>query len=122
MFRKTVYILVKAASIELTIVEKNIRLDVDSTISFGSSRMVLSNFSALESSIKKGLDSLGINQNFLRLGPKVLMHPLDIFSDGLTEVESIALKQAAIGAGASEAFVFTGDELALNKVKEHCCD
>ena len=120
MFSKTVYIKMHNSSLSLAHVESGRIIEIDSDIEFGNSRMVVSNFSNLESCIKKGLNQLNLNASFLRMGPNVLMQPANTFPDGMSEVESIALKQAALAAGAHSAYVYVGDDLTLNQVKVNC--
>ena len=122
MFSKTVYIQMQCNRLILSHVESTNVITIDSSADFGNARMVISDFSTLESCIKKGLCALKANSSFLRLGATVLIHPLEIFADGLSEVEIIALKQAALGAGASSAFIYSGNVLALEQVKDKCCD
>jgi hypothetical protein len=120
MFSKIVYIKMDKSALALAHVESSRIVEIKSEVEFGNSRMVVSNFSILESCIKKGLDELNLNASLLKLGPKVLIHPFDTFPDGLSEVESIALKQAALGAGAHLAYVYQGHALELNQVKVNC--
>jgi len=74
---------------------------------FAHPRSLVSDFTVAEQLIRHQLQSLQ-SKSFLSPSPCVVMHPLGTPEGGFTQIERRAFREMALGAGASEVFVWTG--------------
>ena len=77
---------------------------------FAHPRSLVSDFTVAEQLIKHQLRRV-LGNSLLSIAPSVVMHPLGTPAGGFTQVERRAFREMAIGAGASEVFVWTGRPL-----------
>ena len=77
---------------------------------FDHPRSIISDFTVAEKTLQYFFRKL-VRNKMLRPSPIVVMHVLDKMEGGLTQVEVRALQELAAGAGAREAYVWTGREL-----------
>ncbi|MGE0330382.1 MAG: rod shape-determining protein [Ramlibacter sp.] len=77
---------------------------------FAHPRTLASDFTVAEQLIKHQLRRL-LGNSLLSISPRVVIHPLGSPAGGFTQVERRAFYEMAIGAGASEAHVWTGRPL-----------
>lgn len=77
---------------------------------FAHPRTLASDFTVAEQLIKHQLRRL-LGNSLLSIAPRVVIHPLGSPAGGFTQVERRAFHEMAIGAGASEAHVWTGRQL-----------
>ena len=77
---------------------------------FDHPRSIISDFTVAEKTLQYFFREL-IKNEIIRVSPIVVMHVLDKIDGGLTQVEIRALQELAAGAGAREAYVWTGREL-----------
>lgn len=82
---------------------------------FAHPRSMVSDFIVAEQLIKHQLRRLQ-SGSLLSMPPCVVMHPLGSPAGGFTQVERRAFREMAIGAGASEAHVWTGRPLTDEEV------
>lgn len=82
---------------------------------FSHPRSLVSDFTAAEQLIRHRLRRI-LGSSLLSFGPRVVMHPLGSPSGGFTQVERRAFREMALGAGASQAFVWTGRPLTDQEV------
>lgn len=94
---------------------------MSSTKGFTTKRLLVGEFSPAQECLKEGFKKLHEGRWFAP-SPAVLIQPMEMIEDGLSEVEERALKELATGAGAREAIVWIGRELSdaevVNKVKD----
>ena len=76
---------------------------------FSHPRSLIANFSNAEKIIRHAIRSLYGSRLNLKPAPRIVMHPLEKHEGGLTEIEERALVELALGAGAREVLVYTGD-------------
>ena len=85
---------------------------------FAHPRSMVSDFTSAEQ-LLKALVTQALAKSFLSIPPMIVLHPLGSPEGGFTQVERRAFKEMALGAGASEAAVWTGraltDEEVINR-------
>jgi rod shape-determining protein MreB len=81
---------------------------------FTHPRSIISDFTVAEKTLQHYFRLLSGN-NILKPSPVVVMHPLEKTEGGLTQIEIRALLELARGAGAREAYIWTGRELMDNE-------
>lgn len=81
---------------------------------FTHPRSIISDFTVAEKTLQHYFRLLS-EKNALKPSPVVVMHPLEKTEGGLTPIEIRALLELALGAGAREAYVWTGRELMDNE-------
>ena len=79
---------------------------------FSHERSLFSNFEIGEKLLQAILQKLS-SKSIFRPRPKVVIHPMEKIEGGLTDIETRAFKELAIGAGARDAIVYTGSELPI---------
>lgn len=89
---------------------KNHVKGVDLVWPFDHPRCVLANFLLTERLLQFAVHSL-YSSRWLLPSPVILIHPIERFEGGLTDLELRALRELAAGAGAREALVWQGREL-----------
>jgi rod shape-determining protein MreB and related proteins len=77
---------------------------------FAHPRTPVSDFTVAEQLLRAFLRSL-IARPWFAASPRIVMHPLEDYEGGLTQVEIRALRELALGTGASEAVVWVGPDL-----------
>lgn len=77
---------------------------------FAHPRSLVSDFTVAEQLIKHQLWRV-VGNSLISIAPCVVMHPLGSPAGGFTQVERRAFREMALGAGASEVFVWTGRPL-----------
>jgi rod shape-determining protein MreB len=82
---------------------------------FAHPRSLVSDFTVAEQLIKHQLRRI-TGSSLLSVAPCVVMHPLGSPAGGFTQVERRAFREMALGAGASEVFVWTGRPLTDQEV------
>jgi rod shape-determining protein MreB and related proteins len=82
---------------------------------FAHPRSLVSDFTVAEQLVKHQLRRV-LGNPLLSFAPCVVMHPLGSPAGGFTQVERRAFREMALGAGASEVFVWTGRPLTDQEV------
>lgn len=82
---------------------------------FAHPRSLVSDFTVAEQLVKHQLRR-ALGKPLLAIAPSVVIHPLGSPAGGFTQVERRAFREMALGAGASEVFVWTGRPLTDEEV------
>jgi len=82
---------------------------------FAHPRSLVSDFTVAEQLLRHQLRRV-LGKPLLRFAPCVVMHPLGSPAGGFTQVERRAFREMALGAGASEVFVWSGRPLTDREV------
>jgi len=82
---------------------------------FAHPRSLVSDFTAAEQLVSHQLRRI-LGKTLLRITPCVVIHPLGSPAGGFTQVERRAFREMALGAGASEVFVWTGRPLTDQEI------
>ena len=85
---------------------------------FDHPRSIISDFEIAEHTMRYFISQLRDNQTF-QPRPEIVIHVLEKNEGGLTDVEVRALLELAAGAGARQAYVWTGDELTDQNFKNN---
>lgn len=81
---------------------------------FSHPRALLSDFYVAEKLLQHAFKRLSSSQ-YLRLRPKVLVHPMEKTEGGITTIEDRAFRELAFGAGAIEIKIHVGKPLTINR-------
>jgi rod shape-determining protein MreB and related proteins len=82
---------------------------------FAHPRTLVSDFTVAEQLLRHQLRRI-LGSSLLRIAPCVVIHPLGSPAGGFTQVERRAFREMALGAGASEVFVWSGRPLTDQEV------
>lgn len=82
---------------------------------FAHPRSLVSDFTVAEQLLKHQLRRI-LGKSLLSIAPCVVMHPLGSPAGGFTQVERRAFREMALGAGASEVFVWSGRPLSDQEI------
>ena len=83
---------------------------------FSHPRIIVSDFEVAQDLLVHAFKHVS-GSKFFRSAPIVVMHPVEDFAGGLTDVEKRILLELAMGAGAREAFVWEGDDLSDEELR-----
>ncbi|PTB88917.1 rod shape-determining protein MreB [Pseudidiomarina aestuarii] len=78
---------------------------------FSHPRCLVANFGLAEKILQHGLFTF--HNSKLRAAPRVVMHQLEKLEGGLTDIEERVLRELALGMGAREVLIHTGERLNL---------
>ena len=79
---------------------------------FSHPRVLFSDFYVGEKLLQNAFSKFA-KHKFLRVTPKVVIHPMEKTEGGLTMIEVRAFRELALGAGAVESKVYTGTPLSI---------
>lgn len=82
---------------------------------FAHPRSLVSDFTAAEQLIRHQLRRI-LGKSLLSVAPCVVVHPLGSPAGGFTQVERRAFRELALGAGATEVYVWTGRPLTDQEI------
>ena len=88
---------------------------------FAHPRSLVSDFTVAEQLLKYQVRQ-STKSSFIRVSPSIIMHPLGTPAGGFTQIERRALRELALGAGASTVFLKEGEPLTdeeLLQIKNH---
>ena len=117
MFSNNVYVRIRKNQFQLRNLESAADLTVMASEPFTTTRCLIGQFGLAESLLRKALERLP-KSGFLAVAPRMLVHPLEMVEDGLSEVEERVFREIALGAQASKAVVWVGHVLSDAEVKE----
>lgn len=108
-FTPDAYVQVFRNRMVVSIPERDIR--VEGLGDFSHPRMLVGKFPEAEQLLARLLqDAYG--KSLLSPRPVVTVHPKEMLEGGLTDIEERVMKELALGAGAREAKVWLGEDLA----------
>ena len=81
------------------------------------SRGKVSQFQLAQVLLKRAVKEISKGSIFTP-SPEILIQPLELTTEGLSQVEERVLREVAIGAGASRVVVWLGHELSDAEVRE----
>ncbi len=100
------YVKIRENSFDVRCVNTGEKFVLDATTLFSTKRLLIGEFSVAEELLKKAFSQF---QKKL-LSPIVVMHPLEMVDEKLSEVEEKILRELALSAGAKEVKVWLGNE------------
>ena len=83
---------------------------------FTTTRLLIGTFAPAAQCLKHAVRSSTSNAWFI--GPKILIQPMEMNDDGLSEVEDRILRECALSSGARKIVVWIGTELSDAEVIE----
>ena len=111
-----IYVRVRKNQFRVRSLESAKEATFDAQPSFTTARLLIGQFQAAENVLKRAVKEMSKGGIFA-VAPQVLIQPLEMLEGGLSEVEERALREVAIGAGASKVVVWVGDELSDIEVR-----
>lgn len=82
---------------------------------FGHPRSLVSDFTVAEQLLKTVVRQV-LGSALFRVAPRIVIHPLGDPAGGFTQVERRAIREMALGAGASKVIVWVGRSLSDQEV------
>lgn len=115
LFKNTLYIKVYTNRFELKHIESGTNLNASSTIPFTTSRLLVGQFLAADTTLRTAIKQLYAGRFFVP-SPQAVIQPMEKYEDGLSQVEERALHELAAGAGARKVVVWVGHMLSDSEV------
>ena len=84
---------------------------------FSTNRQLIGQFQLAQGLLKRAVKEISKGTIFTP-SPEILIQPLELTVEGLSQVEERVLREVAIGAGASRVVVWLGHELSDAEVRE----
>ncbi|RJR18757.1 MAG: hypothetical protein C4581_06080 [Nitrospiraceae bacterium] len=109
----TIYVRIYENRVHIRNIDDRNDIELSSESPFTSERLLIGNFSAAQTLLKKGL-KIVMGKKFYP--PAILMHPIEKIDGGLSQVEERVLKDLAIITGARNVVVWVGHELDDDEV------
>ncbi len=83
---------------------------------FSNGRLAIAHFKVAEKALKEGVYEV-YPKSFFRSNPTVVIHQIYNSEGGLCEIEDRILREAALGAGARQVFVWQGTPLTSTQLQ-----
>jgi len=112
-----IYVRVRKNQFRVRNLESAKEATFDAQPPFTTARLLIGQFLAAENVLKRAVKEMSKGGIFA-VSPQVLIQPLEMLEGGLSEVEERALREVAIGAGASKVVVWVGHELSDAEVRD----
>ncbi len=116
----TIYIKIYINRVHIRNIDDQKEIELTTTTPFTSERLLIGNFTVIQSLIKKGL-KIVMGKKFFP--PIFLMHPIEKVEGGLSQVEERVIKDLAVLAGAQKGVLWLGHELndkeVLQKINQN---
>lgn len=116
MFESTVYVKVWKNRLWARHIENALSGEVTVTKPFTTTRLLVGEFSVAEAALKALVIRVS-KTGLFSISPEVLIHPMEMVENGLSEVEERAFLELAYGSGARKAKVYVGMELSDDGVR-----
>ena len=101
------YVQIKKNSFHVRCVNTARSIELSATTPFSTKRLLIGQFTVAEELLKKAFSHFPKSL----VSPKVVMHPIEMIYETLSEVEERVLREVALSAGAREAKLWVGKEL-----------
>ena len=111
VFDQTIYVQITKNAFNLLHVQSDKQNHISAVQPFSTERLAVAHFQVAEATLKKGLQQL-YPKSFFNIPPIAVMHQLYQAEGGLCEIEVRILKELALGAGASQVYVWEGESLS----------
>jgi rod shape-determining protein MreB and related proteins len=111
-----IYVRVRKNQFRVRNLESAKEVTFDAQPSFTTARLLIGQFQVAENLLKRAVKEISKGGIFA-VSPQVLIQPLEMLEGGLSEIEERALREVAIGAGASKVVVWVGHELSDAEVR-----
>ena len=89
---------------------------------FTTKRLLVGDFSAAQDCLSKAIKRLAPKRLFTRKTAAVVMHPMEMYKGGLSEVEERILNELAFSSGAIKVALHTGATLTAKEAKHKIND
>ncbi|MDC0996014.1 hypothetical protein OAT01_09830 [Pseudomonadales bacterium] len=89
---------------------------------FTTKRLLVGDFSAAQDCLSKAIKRLAPKKLFTRKTAAVVMHPMEMYEGGLSEVEERILNELAFSSGAIKVALHTGATLTAKEAKHKIND
>ena len=115
MFTTRLYMRIGINRIQIKNIGNGESVDLFAEARFSHPRMLIGNFTEAQALIKKAV--VLVKGSGLQLSLHMLMHPTELVTGGLTQIEERVLHELAHGAGSGKAFIWLGLDLSDEEVK-----
>ncbi len=112
LFVSTLYVRVSRNQLRVRHLETKREVAVSPRVPFSTRRLLVGNLTSAEESLQQAVDRVQKGR-WYPSPPAVVIHPLEMVEDGLSEVEERVLRElAAGGAAARKVVIWIGHELS----------
>lgn len=118
LFFSTLYVRVSRNQFRVRHIESKREVAVSPLKAFSTKRLLIGNYTAAEELLQEGIGRVWKGRWFPP-PPVILIQPLEMLDEGLSEVEERVLKEVAAAAGARKVVVWVGHELSDQEVLKH---
>ena len=115
MFRTDLYVQIGVNRVRVRNVDGGANVERLSKVPFSHPRMLVGNFTEAQALVKAAVAEAKGSSFFRTL--RIVMHPTEVVSGGLAQVEDRVFRELALGAGAAKVVVWVGIELGDEAVK-----
>jgi rod shape-determining protein MreB and related proteins len=112
-FGRTLYICLRRNQITMRHIESGRETTLNAEVSFSNARLLVAQSTLVTRLMQEGMQSVlpGFG-----IAPAIVMHPLEMVEDGISEVEETSLTEIGYVLGAREVVVVTGPVLSDEQV------
>ncbi len=118
LFLSTLYVRVSRNQFHVRHLETKREVVVSARVPFSTRRLLIGNLSVAEETLDDAVEKLQKGR-WYPPPPLVVIQPLEMIEDGLSEVEERVLREVAASAGARKVVVWVGHELSDAEVMRH---
>lgn len=115
LFGGTIYVKVSRNKFTVKHIESNNEITVSAEKPFTTSRLLVGQFIVAEALLKEAIKKAYLT-NWISPSPIVLIQPITMIDDGLSEVEERVLRELASSSGARKVVVWVGKVLSNEEV------
>lgn len=111
LFLSTLYVRVSRNLVRVRQLESRREAAVSARAPFTTRRLLIGNLTSAEETLDEALQKV-LKGRWYPPPPVVVMHPLELVEDGLSEVEERVLRELAASASARRVVIWVGHELS----------
>jgi rod shape-determining protein MreB len=112
---QTIYVQVTKNAFSILHVQTNKQTVVQAASPFSTERLGVGHFNQAAEALAKGIAQV-YTKSLFNPSPVMVMHQLYLAEGGLCEIEDRILRELALGAGAREVFVWSGEPLTKEQL------
>lgn len=111
LFNHTLYVKIAKNKLELRKIETRKNIMIYPKKPFTTKRLLVGQFTEAEAALTEGMKKIQEGKWF-PIKPTVIIQPVEMIEEGLSQVEEKALLELAKASGARKVFIWIGQELS----------
>jgi len=117
LFNQTLYIQIHSNQFTLLDVDSGRQQSIQSPKPFSNQRLAIADFSEADKTLRAYVKEF-YDEKLFKPSPIVVMHQRVKTEGGLSEVEERILKELGLSAGGRQVYVWQGEELSLQQLRD----